>query len=379
MSAITASKVIVLLVLYLFLPLTAMTYYAVRRRRRTYEVERIFAILHIDPAYRQVYDDEHAGRYYLWAVGHASVVASLGLLLLFLGPELGVDEFPRVPFGTTTATAPDVLGFPQRGSRLVVGMAFLGAYLYGLQYVRRRYVLNDLHPSVYYGLSLRLILAAGTALVLYNAYAALAGGDTSGGTVTANLWPALAVLIGMFPQRGLRWLTDRLPMVAPETEAVRRAPLDLVEGIEGHDSLRLEEEGLDTCYDLATADFVPLMLKTPYSARQLIDWMLQAKLCVYFGDAVKNLRGQGFRTVLDLVQLTPKEMEALAAETALTKTALEHAQQAAKHEAAELERLSEIGRVLGTFWDTRTSPHYPGNGNHDGVGPPPVEGAQYPS
>jgi hypothetical protein len=41
----------------------------------------------------------------------------------------------------------------------------------------------------------------------------------------------------------VRWLTDRLPMVAPETEAVPRAPLELVEGIEIHDSLCLEELG----------------------------------------------------------------------------------------------------------------------------------------
>ncbi len=113
----------------------------------------------------------------------------------------------------------------------------------------------------------------------------------------------------------------------------------MVEGIEIHDSLRLEELGIDTYYDLATADFVPLMLKTPYSARQLIDWILQAKLCVYFGDAVKNLRQQVFRTVIDLAHLTPKEIETLAAETALTKSALEHAQQSVRHESTELERL----------------------------------------
>src|SRR5919108_421965 len=56
MSAISASKVIVLTVLYLFLPLTALTYYVFRRRRRAYEVERVLAILHIDPAYRRVPD-----------------------------------------------------------------------------------------------------------------------------------------------------------------------------------------------------------------------------------------------------------------------------------------------------------------------------------
>jgi hypothetical protein len=133
MNSISASKMIVLMVLDLLLPLTALTYYVFRRRRRTYEVERIFAILHIDPAYQRAYADENAGYYYLWAVAYASVVASLGLMLLFLGPELGVDEFPRVQFGTKTATATEILGFPQQGSRLVVGMAFLGAYLWGLQ------------------------------------------------------------------------------------------------------------------------------------------------------------------------------------------------------------------------------------------------------
>ena len=63
----------------------------------------------------------------------------------------------------------------------------------------------------------------------------------------------------------------------------------MIEGVESHDTLRMEELGIDSCYDLATADFVPLLLKTPYSARQLIDWILQAKLCVYFGDTVKDL------------------------------------------------------------------------------------------
>jgi predicted RecB family nuclease len=72
---------------------------------------------------------------------------------------------------------------------------------------------------------------------------------------------------------------------------------------------------------------------------------------VYFGDAVKNLRQQGFRTVIDLAHLTPQEIDTLAIETALTKSALEHAQKSVKREAAELERLREAGWLLGTFWE----------------------------
>jgi hypothetical protein len=93
-------------------------------------------------------------------------------------------------------------------------------------------------------------------------YEADTAAPASGGVMLSNIWPPLAFPIGTFLQRGLRWLTDRVPMVGPETEAsVRRAPLALVEGIELHDSLRLEELGIDTCYDLTTADVVPLILQ----------------------------------------------------------------------------------------------------------------------
>jgi hypothetical protein len=241
--------------------------------------------------------------------------------------------------------------FPQQGSRLILAMALLGAYLWGLQHVVRRYSLNDLVPSVFYGLSTRMILAAVTALVIYNAFAALAGEAPDQGGVTAGIWPALAFLIGMFPQRGLRWLAGRLPMVSPAgEEAARKAPLERIEGLESHDVLRLEELGIDSCYDLATADFVPLVLRTPYSARQLIDFILQAKACVDFGDALQDLRRHGIRTVVDLEPLTPEELEALATETSATRSALAHAQEAVRSDPA-IARLREAGWLLGRFWE----------------------------
>jgi len=116
----------------------------------------------------------------------------VGLTVLFLGPEIFPGaEFPIVKLGE--------VDFPQMGSRLVFGMAFLGAYVWGFQYIFRRYSLNDLLSSVYYDLSIRMILAAIIAVVVYNAYAALSGGSDSNGGITANIWPALAFLIGIFP------------------------------------------------------------------------------------------------------------------------------------------------------------------------------------
>jgi hypothetical protein len=339
--SVEVAKLIGVSVLYLFLPLSALTYFLFRRDRKAAEVERVFTVLRIDPVHRQPYHGARSGAYFLCAVAYASAVSGIGLVLLFLGPEMELAEFPSVELRD--------MQFPQAGSRLVFGMAFLGAYLWGLQYVFRRYALTDLIPGVYYGLSLRLLMASVTALVLYNVYAALADGESAGSGIASNVWPALAFLIGIFPQRGVRWLTERLPMLSAEADpTVRRLPLEMIEGIESHDSLRLEELGIDTCYDLAMADFVPLVLKTPYSARQLVDWTLQAKMCLYFGDAVKDLRQRGIRTIVDLDQLTQEDIEILAAETASTRSALQRALVSAKSDP-EIRRLRAVGQLLGRF------------------------------
>jgi len=334
-------KLVAASVLYLFLPLTALAYCISRRSRRAAAVERILAILEVDSEYRKVYESDRTG-YYVLSLAYASAVSWVGLALLFFSSELGFSELPAVHLGDVE--------FPEIGSRLVVAMAFLGAYLWGIQDVFRRYVLNDVTPSVYYGLSMRMILAAAIALVIYNGYAALAGDVASNGGITANIWPSLAFVVGMFPRRGLRWLTGRIPMVSSNGDpSVRSAPLAMIEGVDGHDALRLEELGIDNCYDLATADFVPLLLRTPYSARQLIDFLLQAKACVYFGDAITDLRRHGIRTILDLEPLSAEDVEVLAKESRVTKQALERARASVETDPS-LERLREAGRLLGRFW-----------------------------
>jgi hypothetical protein len=337
-------KLFVVFVLYLFVPLSALTYYFSRRKRRVIEVDRILSLLNVDPAYRKAYEQD-ALTSYLWSVLYLSIVSGIGLVLLLFSREIGLanGEFPVVTIREVE--------FPQHGSRLVFAMAFLGVYLSVLQHLYRRYATTDLPPTIYYGSSIRIVMAAVVALVIYNAYSALSGGSDSEGGITSTIWPALAFMIGVFPQRGLRWLTDRIPMLSSQGDSlVRPAPLEMIEGVESHDVLRLEELGIDTCYDLATVDFVPLLLKTPYSARQLIDWILQAKLCAYFGDTTNDLRKMGIRTIADLESLTALELEALPAETSVTAPVLLRAHAAVKSNA-EIQRLREVGMLLGIFWN----------------------------
>ena len=343
MGSVAAFKLFVAIVLYLFLPLTAAAYFFSRRQRRVIEVDRMLAILNIDPAYAKAYAPDGLAAYLL-GVAYASIIACIGLALLFFSREIGMvnGDFPTVTMSTVE--------FPQPGSRIVFAMAFLGVYLSGLQHIYRRYALGDLSPTLYYGFSMRVIYAAVVAMVIYNAYSALSGGDSADGGITANIWPALAFLIGIFPQRGMRFLSDRVPMLGQQNDpSVRPAPLEMIEGIEAHDILRFEELGVDTCYDLATADFVPLLLKTPYSGRQLIDWILQAKLCVYFGDGVKDLRRFGIRTLVDLDALSPEEIETLPHDTVVTNNVLNRAITSVRT-SSEIARLREVGQLLGIFW-----------------------------
>ena len=92
-----------------------------------------------------------------------------------------------------------------------------------------------------------------------------------------------------------------------------------------YDRMRLEELGIDSCYDLAAADFVPLILRAPYGARELIDWLLQAKMCVRFGDGVRGLREQGVRLITDLARLDDAELVELAAASEVPIFALRQA------------------------------------------------------
>ncbi len=339
----SAMKLTAIAVLYLFLPFATFTYYFSRRRRRMIEIDRVLTLLRAEQSYRDVHAAETFS-YYFWAFAYVSVVALAGLAVLLFARQFGLPdgEFPSVPLGSAR--------FPQPGSRLVFAMAFLGGYVWGMQDIFRRYSQNDLTPGVFYGFGMRMILASTFAVVIYNGASALTGGSDGGASgITANIWPAVAFLMGIFPQRGIRWLSSHVPLLSsPGDPSVDPAPLEMIEGIETYDVLRLEELGIDSCYDLAAADFVPLLLKTAYSARQLIDWILQAKLCVYFGDSVKDLRRIGIRTVLDLEALSAQAIESLPAETTVTKAVLERAREATM-KSAEMKRLRQVGTLLGMF------------------------------
>ena len=178
-------KLFVVFVLYLFVPLSALTYYFSRRKRRVIEVDRILSLLNVDPAYRKAYEQDTLNflplvrRLFVDRVGYRLDLAAVQ-------PRMGLvnGEFPVVTIREVE--------FPQQGSRIVFAMAFFGVYFSVLQHSYRRYATTDLPPTIYYGSSIRICWLPYVALIIYNGYSALSGGGDSEGGITSTIWPALA-------------------------------------------------------------------------------------------------------------------------------------------------------------------------------------------
>ena len=71
----------------------------------------------------------------------------------------------------------------------------------------------------------------------------------------------------------------------------------------------MEEIGIDNAQNLATASLTQLIAETPFDARQLLDWIGQAKLLCYLKEDIDKLRGVGIRSVFDLVKVPRSDNE----------------------------------------------------------------------
>ena len=91
-------------------------------------------------------------------------------------------------------------------------------------------------------------------------------------------------------------------------------------------------------------------MRTPYGARELIEWLLQAKLCVHFGERVKPLRAAGIRLITDLEKMQEPDLLALAEITRITPFALRQARENVLTDAS-IERLRAAGELVSEYWD----------------------------
>ena len=189
----------------------------------------------------------------------------------------------------------------------VLMMAFLGGFLWSAQNIIRRLIAYDLSPSVFYSAGIRILFACVVALVL----SFIMGSANENFLNFRSALPAIAFLTGMFPSRVLDYLVKRYKnYINGENVNTRYLSLDNIEGISVQHKERLIEIGIDNAQNLAMASLTDLLINTPFGARQLLDWIGQAKLLVYVKNDIEKLRQVGIRSVFDLYK-GQKSREAL--------------------------------------------------------------------
>src|SRR3546814_13617665 len=120
----------------------------------------------------------------------------------------------------------------------------------------------------------------------------------------------------------------------------------MIQGVTGNDRLRLAEEGIESCFDLANADFVQLLFTTPYQPLELIDWQLQARLVMYFGKSAETMREHGIRTITDLKMLDDAGAVELAEKSSATKSAVALARRRAQQAIGRAECRERVCRSV---------------------------------
>jgi hypothetical protein len=174
---------------------------------------------------------------------------------------------------------------------------FVGAYVFNVGAIIRRLYLVDLTDNVFWGETNRLLLSVGLAVTFLGK---MPSAQSAANTTTASLLS--------FQTYG-PWFFFSIPLVAPlmvelfvqqiitlTSKSRKRTagdlPLRAVKGIDLWKQFRLEEEGVESVQNLATADVLRLGVRTHYNLRTLIDWIDQAMLISRFGDKAEILKQQ---------------------------------------------------------------------------------------
>jgi len=293
-----------ILLLASFIPLTAFSFYHYRREQKVDEYNRIIEALGYNsenaPAYVPSISKEFGKRDYFLPVGFAFVVAFLGATVLIQGPNLlgnsNISILLDGPSIATGALSADKADTTKLMGMLVIGLSFIGAYIWSAQSLYRRLSTLDLPPSAYYGIGVRILFSIFVSLMVF--YLSL---DTKTGKVEAPGILAVTVfLAGMFPERALRYLQEKARFLPnKKQDKAHPLPLAMIQGIQLFERVRLAEIGIDNAQNLAKANFIELLLRTPFNPREAIDWIGQARLYLFFTEEIVELRKTGVRTIFD--------------------------------------------------------------------------------
>ena len=224
---------------------------------------------------RNVYQEKFAAYYGRSVAGHHAgdrTVKAEALFPVFLCTALlavgwtAILYDPRLSFGSQArGTVAAALAF-----------AFLGAYVYFVQMLMRRYFQADLRAGAYVSGYVRVVSAL---LIVTALWAVLPQTTAPAGSAMV----AVAFVVGWFPDVGLRALfrfaARRLRGFVPSIEPAY--PLNRLDGLNIWYESRLLEEGIEDLENLVSANLVDVLLHTRVPVARLVDWLDQAILLIH--------------------------------------------------------------------------------------------------
>ncbi len=320
-------KALIVLFLSGFIPLTAVSFLLVRRSKKVAEFERVVDLLgiaadHAEFARNRV-AEQYAATDFRLPVLFAWFICLLGFVSLLFGASLVSESGHegKINFLLTGIAhlETDEMQTLRVESMVAMSIAFLGAFIWSAQNILYRLNAGDLAPSVYLSSGLRMTLAPVLSVMILHL---VTGVETL--KVLHAGFPAIAFLVGWFPDRALLFLQEQSSAIFRDTRSANNLPLSMIEGISPFDRARLSDLGISDAQNLANANFIELVVRTAFSPGQIIDWIGQAQLYIYFGDEILSLRKHQVRTVFDMIPIgdNPEVLEMLAAATSINATGM---------------------------------------------------------
>jgi hypothetical protein len=266
---------------------------------------------------------------------------------------------PPEHFVSLLLEGPGLIG-EKKGSSVALGMfmlglAFAGAYTWSVNNLFRRLSTLDLSPGVYYTVGQRIIFSMFVVLLLY--YLVVPSQDgPSLSTFQFSLIATVSFLVGISPQRVLDRLKNKAEgYMSPAQNKADQLPLDMIEGIHAFEKLRLGEVGIDNAQNLGKAHFLELVIRTPFNPREVIDWIGQARLYLFFKDDIEKLRGAGVRTIFDFRTITRADYgsHSLSQQTGIPEDRLQLVANVVKDDRDIVHLEEAIGKLVG-FQQRRT-------------------------
>jgi tetratricopeptide (TPR) repeat protein len=239
-----------------YFPLTYLAYQlrSERHKERLVDDFRLLGLVKAgeEKAVEESYQKIHSPQQYIIYVSLASLVTLLGFGLFYFNPNLLTG----------------MMDIDSRMVALTMFYSFLGAFVFSIFNVYRRYVTFDLQPGVYLYVVVMMLTVIIVAFIL---------ADFLNTIEAAYLIPVVAFLIGYLPDAGIRLIYSLASRVIGRISR-NETGLSKINGISLWHETRLRESGIDNTQNLQACDVRELLLSSRFSAQQLMNWIDQAIL-----------------------------------------------------------------------------------------------------